>query len=143
MFRYRDRAVDPIQAGRELRARAVLIGRVAERGDKLIVDAELVDTAQESQLWGEKYTRSVSDILAVQEEIATAVSKRLQLQLSDEDHKGLIRRPTESREAYHLMIKAWYYANKWTPDGLGKGLLYARQAIEADPVFVEPYAVLA
>jgi serine/threonine protein kinase/Flp pilus assembly protein TadD len=143
MFRYRDRAADPIQAGRELRARAVLTGRVAERGDQLIVDAELVDTAQESQLWGEKYTRNFSDILAVQEEIASEVSKRLRLQLSDEENKRLIRRPTQNREAYHLFVKGGYYANKWTPEGLGKGLVYTRQAIDADPAFAEPYAVLA
>jgi serine/threonine protein kinase/Flp pilus assembly protein TadD len=143
MFRYRDRAVDPIQAGRELRARAVLTGRVVERGDRLIVDAELIDIAQESQLWGEKYTRSVADIMAVQEEIASEVSKRLRLQLSDEENKRLIRRPTQNREAYHLLVKGSYYANKWTPEGLGKGLEHARQAIEADPAFVEPYALLA
>jgi serine/threonine protein kinase/tetratricopeptide (TPR) repeat protein len=143
MFRYRDRAVDPIQAGRELRARAVLTGRVVERGDRLIVDAELIDIAQESQLWGEKYTRSLADILAVQEEIASEVSKRLQLQLSDEENKRLIRRPTQNREAYHLLVKGWYYANKWTPEGLGKGLVYTQQAIEADPAYAEPYAVLA
>jgi eukaryotic-like serine/threonine-protein kinase len=143
MFRYRDRATDPIQAGRELHARAVLIGRVAERGDQLIINAELVDTAQESQLWGEKYTRSLSDILVVQAEIAGEVSKRLRLQLSDEESKRLISRPTQNREAYHLSAKGWYYANKWTPEGLGKGLEYSRQAIEADPAFVEPYALLA
>jgi serine/threonine protein kinase/tetratricopeptide (TPR) repeat protein len=143
MFRYRDRATDPIQAGRELHARAVLTGRVTERGDQLIVNTELVDTAQESQLWGKKYTRSLADILAVQEEIASEVSKRLRLQLSDEENERLIRRPTHNREAYHLCVKGWYYANKWTPEGLGKGLVYTRQAIEADPAYVEPYAVLA
>jgi serine/threonine protein kinase/Flp pilus assembly protein TadD len=143
MFRYRDRATDPIQAGRELRARAVLTGRVAERGDQLIVDAELIDTAQESQLWGKKYTRGLSDLLAIQEEIAREVSKRLRLQLSDEENERLIRRPTQNREAYHLLVKGWYYANKWTPEGLGKGLVYTQQAIEADPAYAEPYAVLA
>jgi serine/threonine protein kinase/Tfp pilus assembly protein PilF len=143
MFRYRDRAADPIQAGRELRARIVLTGRVAERGDQLIVDAELVDTAQESQLWGGKYTRSLSDILAIQEEIAGEVSKRLRLQLSDEENERFIRRPTQNREAYHLLVKGGYYANKWSPEGLSKGLAYAQKAIEADPAYAEPYALLA
>ena len=66
---------------------------------------------------GEKYTRSLSDILAVQAEIAGEVSKRLRLQLSDDENKRLIRRPTQNREAYHLSAKGWYYANKWTPRG--------------------------
>jgi len=120
-----------------------LTGRVAERGDQHIVDAELVDTAQESQLWGGKYTRSLSDILAIQEEIAGEVSKRLRLQLSDEENERFIRRPTQNREAYHLLVKGGYYANKWSPEGLSKGLAYAQKAIEADPAYAEPYALLA
>jgi eukaryotic-like serine/threonine-protein kinase len=143
MFRYRDRAADPIQAGRELRARIVLTGRVAERGDQLIVDAELVDTAQESQLWGGKYARSLSDILAIQEEITGEVSKKLRLRLSDEENQRLIRRPTQNREAYHLLVRGGYYANKWSPEGLSMGLAYAQKAIEADPAYAEAYALLA
>ena len=54
MFRYRERGADPIQAGRELRARVVLIGRVISRGEDFIVSAELIDVCGESQLWGEK-----------------------------------------------------------------------------------------
>jgi serine/threonine protein kinase/tetratricopeptide (TPR) repeat protein len=143
MFRYRDRRAEPIQAGRELRARAVLTGRVAERGDQFIIDAELVDTARESQLWGGEYRRTLCDVLTVEEEIAGEVAKQLQLQLSDDENAHLVRRPSRNREAYHLFVKGWYYANKWSPEGLQKGLAYTRQAIEADPAFAEPYAVLA
>jgi serine/threonine protein kinase/tetratricopeptide (TPR) repeat protein len=143
MFRYRDRGTEPIQAGRELRARAVLTGRVAERGEQFIIDAELVDTARESQLWGGEYRRTLRDVLTVQEEIAGEVAKQLRFQLSDEENARLVRRPNRNREAHHLLVKGWYYANKWTPDGLQKGLAYTRQAIEADPAFAEPYAVLA
>jgi TolB-like protein/Tfp pilus assembly protein PilF len=143
VFRYRDRAADPIQAGRELQARTVLTGRVTERGDDLIVDAELVDTAHESQLWGEKFKRRLSGVLEIPEEIASEVSKRLRLRLSDEEKQGLALRPTENREAYHLFLKAMYHANKWTPEGLRKGIEFARQALEADPAYAAPYAALA
>jgi TolB-like protein/Flp pilus assembly protein TadD len=135
--------MDPIQAGRELHARTVLTGRVIARGDDLIVDAELVDTAHESQVWGEKFKRSLPDIVAVPEEIAGEVSKRLQLRLSHEESTRLTRRPTQNREAYHLFLKAIYHANKWTSEGLRKGIDFARQAIEADPAYAAPYAVLA
>ena len=143
MFRYRDRAADPIQVGRELRTRLVLTGRVTERGDDLIVDAELVDSAHESQLWGEKFKRRLSDILEVPEEIAGEVSKRLRLRLSNEENALLSRRPTENREAYELYLRAIYHANKWTPEGLRKGIELARQAIDADPAYAAPYAALA
>jgi non-specific serine/threonine protein kinase len=143
MFRYRDRSADPILAGRQLRTRLVLTGRVTERGNDLIVDAELVDTAHESQLWGEKYKRKTADIFTVQEEIVREVSKKLRLEPSDEENVRLVRRPTQNREAYHLLIKGSYYANQWSPDGLSKGLQYTRQAIEVDPAYAEAYALLA
>jgi eukaryotic-like serine/threonine-protein kinase len=143
MFRYRDRSAEPLQAGRELRVRSVLTGRVAERGDQFIIDTELVDIARESQLWGAEYRRTLRDVLTVQEEIAGEVAKQLRFQLSDEENARLARRPSRNREAHHLLVKGWYYANKWTPDGLQKGLAYTRQAIEADPAFADPYAVLA
>jgi TolB-like protein/Flp pilus assembly protein TadD len=143
MFRYRDRAADPIEVGRKLRTRLVLTGRVAERGDDLIVDAELVDTAHQSQLWGEKFKRNLSDVVGVPEEIADEVSKKLRLNLSSEENTRLTRHPTENREAYHLYLKAIYHANKWTPEGLRKGIEFARQAIEADPAYAAPYAALA
>ena len=97
MFRYRGKSTDPVQTGRELRARTVLTGRITERGEDLIVDAELIDTAHESQLWGGKYRRNVSDIFEVQEAIATEVSKRLRLRLSDEENGRLTRRSTHNR----------------------------------------------
>jgi serine/threonine protein kinase/Flp pilus assembly protein TadD len=143
MFRYRDRATDPIQAGRELRTRLVLTGRVTERGDDLIVDTELIDTALESQLWGEKFKRRLSDALEVPEVIAGEVSKRLRLRLSDEENARVTRRPTESREAYNMYLKALHHANKWTPEGLRKGIELARQAIDADPAYAAPYVALA
>jgi serine/threonine protein kinase/tetratricopeptide (TPR) repeat protein len=143
MFRYRDKAADPIEVGRELRTRLVLIGRVAERGDNVIVDAELVDTAHESQLWGAKFKRKLPEIVGVPEEIAGEVSKKLRLKLSNEENARLARHPTENREAYHLFLKAIYHANKWTPEGLRKGIEFARQAIEADPAYASPYAALA
>jgi serine/threonine protein kinase/tetratricopeptide (TPR) repeat protein len=143
MFRYRDRAADSIQVGRELRSRLVLTGRVMERGDDLIVDSELVDTTHESQLWGERFKRRLSDIVAIPEEIAGEVSKRLQLKLSNEEDARVTQRPTENREAYQLLLKAWHFANKWTPEGLRKGIEFARQAIDADPAYAAPYAALS
>jgi serine/threonine protein kinase/tetratricopeptide (TPR) repeat protein len=143
IFRYRDRAADPVRVGRELATRLVLTGRVTERGDDLVVDTELVDTAHEAQVWGEKFKRRLSEIVAVPEEIAGEVSKRLQLRLSNDENARLTRRPTENREAYHLFLKAIYHASKWTPEGLRKGIELARQAIDADPAYAAPNVALA
>jgi TolB-like protein/Tfp pilus assembly protein PilF len=143
VFRFKSRAADPARVGRELGVRAVLIGRVAARGNDLIVGAELIDASSESLLWGAKYNRRIEDIFAVQEEIAQEIAGKLRLHLGDEERKRLARRPTENREAYHLFLKSLYYANQWTPGGVRKGIEYAWKAIEEDPSYSMPYAALA
>jgi hypothetical protein len=63
--------------------------------------------------------------------------------VSDEEKKQLSKRPTRSREAYHLFLKSMYWANKWTPDEIRKGVDYAKQAIDVDPVYAHARSALA
>jgi TolB-like protein len=142
-FQYKRKSLDPVQVGRELRARLVLTGHVSRRGDRLLVGAELIDTAQESQLWGQTYDRKIDEILAIEEEIAGSVPNYLKVQLTGAERRQVTRRSTESREAYHLFLKALHFAWKYTPEGFGKGLDFCRQAIEADPVYADAYAALS
>jgi serine/threonine-protein kinase len=129
--------------GRQLNVRVVLTGRVVARGRELSVGAELIDASGESQLWGEKYNRKIDDIFAVQEEIAQEIASKLRLHLGENERKLLTRRPTESREAFQLVLKALYHANKWTSDGLRKAIEYFWRAVEEDPSYADPYAGLA
>ena len=69
VFRYKGKDVDPQQVGFDLGIRAVLMGRVLQRIDDLIVNTELIDVADGSQIWGEHYNRKRSEILAVQDEM--------------------------------------------------------------------------
>ena len=142
-FQYKRKPLDPIQVGRELKARLVLTGHVGRRGDHLIVGAELIDTERESQLWGQTYDRKMEEVFTIQEEIAAKIPNYLHLRLTEVEKRQVTRRSTESREAYHLYLKAMYFANKYTPDGLRKGLDYCGHAIDADPVYAEAYAALS
>jgi serine/threonine protein kinase/Tfp pilus assembly protein PilF len=126
-----------------LKVRALLTGRVLQRGENLIVSAELVDTATDSQLWGARFTRKMADIFEVQEEIAKEISEKLRLQLTPEEKKRLSKRPTESREAYQLYLRAQFHWSKWTPDGVQKSLEYCRRALEIDPGYAPAHAWLA
>jgi TolB-like protein/Tfp pilus assembly protein PilF len=118
-----------------LKVRVVLTGRVLQRGENLIVSAELIDTTTDSQLWGARFTRKMADIFEVQEEIAKEISDKLRLQLTPEEKKRLAKRPTKSREAYQLYLRAQFHWNKWTPEGAQKCLEYCRQALEIDPAY--------
>jgi TolB-like protein/DNA-binding winged helix-turn-helix (wHTH) protein/Flp pilus assembly protein TadD len=143
VFRYKGKVSDVAQVGRELRVRVVLTGRVSQRGDALIINVELIDTTHESQLWGANYNGGSEDIFQIQAEIAAQITNKLKLRLNDEEKKQLATRPTESREAYYLLLKSVYWADKWTPEGVRKGVDYARQAIDADPVYAEAWTALS
>jgi tetratricopeptide (TPR) repeat protein len=93
----------------------------------------------DAQLWGGQFNRKLEDIFDVQEELARQISENLRLRLTPEDEKRLTKRSTQNREAYQLLLKAQYHTNKWTPEGLQRGMAYARQAIEADPTYAEAY----
>ena len=137
--RYRGQQIDPQAVARDLGVRALLVGKVTLRGDDLVVSAELVDTRDNSHIWGDQYTRKLSGILALQREISRGVSDKLRQQLSGEQKERLAKRHTESTEAYQLYLKGRHHWNKWTPDGLRKSIEHFQQAIEIDPSYALAY----
>jgi tetratricopeptide (TPR) repeat protein len=114
-----------------------------QQGDSLVVQADLVNASDGTQLWGEKYSGKMSDILAVQEQIATRISNRLQLKLSGEEEKRLTKTYTANTEAYQLYLKGRYYWNKRTEDSFQKAIDYFKQAIDLDPRYALAYTGLA
>jgi TolB-like protein/Tfp pilus assembly protein PilF len=143
VLRYKGREVDPQEVGRELGVSAVLIGRVMQLGDRLVIRTELVDVANGWQLWGEQYDRPPSDILEVQEEIARNISDKLKLKLTLDEKKRLARRSTENSEAYHLYLRGRYFWNTYHGEAIIKGIEYFHQAIDIDPNYALAYAGLA
>jgi len=143
VFRYKGREVDPQQVGSELNVRAVLTGRVMQRGDMLLIGTELLDVARVSQLWGAQYNRKMADIFSVQEEIAREISEKLRLELTGEDKKRLAKRITQNREAYQFYLKAAYFYQKWSPENLNRAIEYSRLAIDQDPALTTAHTVMA
>ena len=143
VFRYKGKATDPIAFGKELGVRAVLTGRVVQRGDNLSVSVELVDVRDNKQLWGEQYERKMSDLLVVQREIAQEISSNLRTRISGDVERRVTKRYTENAEAYQLYLKGRYFWNKRTRDDLRKSIDYFNQAIERDPNYALAYAGLA
>jgi serine/threonine protein kinase/tetratricopeptide (TPR) repeat protein len=140
---YKGKTVDFQKAGDALGVRAVLTGRVAQRGDDLTIDIELDDVRNGKQLWGQQYIRKVADLLMVQNDIARAVSQRLLSQLSAADQQKLTLGSTGNPEAYQLYLKGQYYTAKFTKDGFDKGIEYLDQAIALDPNYALAYSALA
>jgi serine/threonine protein kinase/Tfp pilus assembly protein PilF len=143
VFRYKGSHVDPQRVGEHLRVRSVLSGRLLLRGDTVVIRTELMDVANGSQLWGQEYTRKLTDVIALQEELSREISQRLRLRLTSEDEKRLTKRYTEDPEAYQRYLKGRYYWNKRSPESVQKARDYLQQAIDRDPGYALAYAGLA
>jgi serine/threonine-protein kinase len=143
VFRYKGEEVDARAVGNTLGVRAVLTGRVAQRGDGLFVSVELVDARDSSHLWGGQYSRKLSDLLALRNEITRDVSTKLRARLSGADEQRLARNYTEDVEAYQLYLRGRYHLLKNTRPEIQTGVSYFRQAIEVDPSYALAYAGLA
>jgi serine/threonine-protein kinase len=143
VFRYKGRETDPRAVGRELGVRAVLTGRVMQRGDNLSISAELIDARDNSHLWGEQYHRKLADLMAVQEEIATEMSEKLRVKLSGEEQQRLTKSYTDNAEAYQHYLKGRYYWEKTTEESAKKSMEHFQRAIEIDPNYALAYVGLA
>jgi len=139
-FRHREPGTDPLEAGRKLGVRAVLAGRLMQRGEDLIVSLELVDVDKQAQLWGGRYNRKMTDLVALQEELATEISEKLRLQLTGEEKKRLRKRPTQNNEAFRLVLHAQHLTSPVSPDGLRRGIALCQLATEKDPGYAAAYA---
>jgi TolB-like protein/Tfp pilus assembly protein PilF len=143
VFRYKGRNPDPQTVGKELGVRALLTGRITQRGDRLVISAELVDVGNNRRLWGGQYDRRPSDILAIQSEISREISEQLRSRLTNEEQKRLTKHYTENTEAYQDYLKGRYYWNKRTGEDIKRAIDYFNQAIEKDPTYALAYVGLA
>ncbi len=143
VMRYKNQTVDPRQAASDLNVRAIVTGSVMQRGDRVSVQAEMIDAASVAQLWGDHFDRNVADIMNVQSDISKAIAENLRMQLTSDDHKVMVAGTTQNAEAYQLYLKGQYEFAKRNGDGYKKATAYFEQAIVQDPSYALAYAGLA
>jgi serine/threonine protein kinase/Flp pilus assembly protein TadD len=140
-FSFRAKDVDIGQIRDKLKVQNILEGSVRKSGNRIRVTVQLINTADESHLWSERYDRDLTDVFAIQDEISQVISEKLTVQLSGS--KTPVKKPTENIEAYNLNLKGRYYLSKLTPDNLAKSKEYFEQAIATDPDYASPWHGLA
>jgi TolB-like protein/Tfp pilus assembly protein PilF/predicted Ser/Thr protein kinase len=143
VFRFKGKEDDPRQIGETLKVGAVLMGRITQHGDEVGVDADLVNTADGTELWGSHYARKLADVTEVQSEITRDISNSLRIHLTGNEQQRLGRAGTTNPEAYRLYLEGrqlWYGR---TPEGLRKSIDLFQQAIAADPNYALAYSGLA
>src|SRR5215475_8851159 len=137
---YKGKTVEPRKVGDELNVRAVLTGKMIQRSYDLSLTTELVNAADGARLWGGQYNCKLTELFAVQEEIARNISESLRLKLSGEERRRLAKRQTTNLEAHQLYLKGRYQLNNLTVEGLKKALGHFRQAIGLDLNYAPAYA---
>jgi serine/threonine-protein kinase len=143
VFSYKGKDVDPRKVGHDLGVGAVLMGRLIQQGDNLAIRTELVNVADGTELWGQQYNRKLSDVFAVQEEIAKEISEKLRLKLSGAERQQLAKRPTENLKAFQYYMQGRSYAQRNTRDDVLAAKRYYERAIEEDHNYALAYAGLA
>jgi hypothetical protein len=111
-------------------------------GDVLTIQAELVDTTTESQLWGEQFRQNMRDLMTVQEEIAWQISEALRLKLTSAQKKKLRKRSTVNPAAYQAYLRGRHHWNGWSMEGFRRALEEFQLAIDLDPSYALAYAGL-
>jgi serine/threonine protein kinase/tetratricopeptide (TPR) repeat protein len=142
VFRYKGREVDAQRVGLELNVRAVMTGRMQKVRDRFSIGAELVDVTDGAQLWGEQYTKGLSEMFTLQEEISSDIGEKLKLKLSSGDKRKLARQQTRNSEAYELYLKGRYHWSSWTELGFRQAMACYEQALGKDPNFALAYCGL-
>jgi serine/threonine-protein kinase len=144
VFNFKGKTIDPREAGRQLAVDAVLTGTVARQSGRVIITVELVDVATGVRLWSNTYERAAAAVLAVQNEIASAiVDEGIRLRLSGDERRRLVRHPTNDPESYELYLRAIHQHRQTTEHGYLSARELLEQAVARDPKFALAYAALA
>jgi TolB-like protein len=143
VFYYKGKDMDAQTVAKELKVQAVLTGRVAQRGDGLSINVELINAQDNSQIWGQQYNRKLADVFAVQEEIAQEISEKLRLKLTGAERQQLAKGPTENLKAFQYYMQRRAYTQRRTWEDLLTAIQYEEKTLGEDSNYALAYAGLA
>ena len=141
--RYKSAPENLPEIARQLGVAHIVEGSVQKSGDAVRVNVQLIKAANDSHLWADTFDRKLTDIFAVESEIAKTIAETLQAELTASEQRAIAIRPTENPEAYQLYLKGRFFWNKRTAADLKKSIDYFNQAIEKDPNYALAHAGLA
>ncbi len=121
----------------------ILEGSVQKSNNQVRVNVQLINASNDAHLWADTYDRKLTDIFAVESEIAKTIAETLQAKLTGSEKSSMAKTPTANPEAYELYLKGRFFWNKRTGEDLRKSIEYLKQAIAKDPGYALAYAALA
>jgi TolB-like protein/Tfp pilus assembly protein PilF len=141
--RFKSAPEDLPQIAKQLGVAHILEGSVQKQGHQVRVNVQLIKAATDAHVWADSFDRDLTDIFAVESEIARSVADKLRAELTGSEAQAIAAHPTENSEAYQLYLKGRFFWNKRTAKDFDAALTYFEQAIDNDPNFALAYAGLA
>jgi serine/threonine protein kinase/Tfp pilus assembly protein PilF len=143
VMRYKGTKKPLTQIARELNVDAIVEGSVQRSGDRVRIDAQLIDARKDRNLWTESYQSDLSDVLALQGNVARAVAGEIRAQLTPQESASISKSQTVNPRAYESYLQGRYFWNKRTPGDLNAAIKAFDGAIAIDPTYARAYAGLA
>jgi len=142
-FMYKDKATDIREVAKTLGVRYVLEGSVRRSGQKVRVNAQLIDATTGGHVWADRYDGDLKNIFAFQDKVARNVVTALAVELTKDDRERVARRGTENTQAYDVFLKGWQHYLRQTPEDFRAAIVQFKKAAELDPNYGRAYAALA
>jgi len=142
-FALKGTAVDVSAVAKDLGVRYVLEGSVRRAGERVRINAQLIDATTGGHLWAERYDGAIGDVFTLQDEVTEKIVAALAVKLTSDEKARRQRLETNSPEAYDAFLRGWEHYRKRTPEHFGKALGYFQKAVELDPNYAHAYAALA
>ncbi|HVJ28478.1 MAG TPA: protein kinase, partial [Vicinamibacterales bacterium] len=142
-FSFKGKSADVGTIARALGVSNIVEGSVRRSGHRLRISVQLISAADGCQMWSERYDREMRDIFALQDEITLAIVEALKVRLLGEAKAAVLKRYTESAEAYELFLKGRFHSYKYTAHGWQRGIEFFEKAIDIQPDYAPAYAGIA
>jgi TolB-like protein/DNA-binding winged helix-turn-helix (wHTH) protein/Tfp pilus assembly protein PilF len=143
VMRYKGTKKPLPEIAKELNVDAVVEASVLRSGNRVRINAQLVDASTQRNLWAQTYDRQLGDILSLHSEVARAIVRQIRTMVTPEEEKRLAdARPVNPR-AYNASLRGWYLWNKRTGEDMRKGVDCFEQAVKIDPNYAPAYAGIA
>ena len=143
VMRFKRRQESLQEVGATLDVATVLEGSVRRAGSRVRIVSQLIDVDSERHLWSETYDRDLTDIFAIQSDVAMQIASALEAELSHEERRQIRKEPTADLEAYQLYLMGQHCIHQWTGGAVNVGLEHLEQAVARDPAYALAYAAMA
>ncbi|HEY7613917.1 MAG TPA: tetratricopeptide repeat protein, partial [Gemmatimonadales bacterium] len=143
VMRFKRREQTLREIGVALDVGTLVDGSVRRAGSRVRIVAQLLDAYSDRHLWSETYDRELTDIFAIQSDVALQIAGALETELTHEERTRIRQEPTEDVEAYRLYLLGRYQLHRWTQESVVQGIGYLEQAVRRDPGYALAWSTIA